>query len=61
MTIDTSRNLRISPAVYVGGYVDERKGKGAVLVIRNELTHLDVQKTRQVIAYLQACIEEPEK
>jgi hypothetical protein len=57
--LDTARNLRVSPAVLVGGYVDQRKGTGAVLIVRNELVHLDRDQCARVIEYLRECIREP--
>ena len=58
---DTSRTLRLSPEVLIGGYVDERKGKGAILVVRNVMAHLSTEMTRNAIAYLTACLERDTK
>ena len=59
MSFDTSRNLRVSPELLVGGYVDQRKGQGAVLVVRNELVHLDRRMCLSIAEYLWACVREP--
>ena len=56
--LDTRRNLRLSPGVLIGGYVDERAGTGAVLVVHNEIVHLNVQQTLTAIAYLTACLQQ---
>jgi hypothetical protein len=53
---DTRRTLRLSPEVLVGGYVDGRKG--AVICVANTLAHLSESQTRQMVAYLQACLEQ---
>ena len=58
LDLDTRRNLRLSPEVLIGGYVDERAGTGAVLVVHNEIAHLNVQQTLTAIAYLTACLQQ---
>ena len=60
MSLDTARSLRVSPEIFLGGYVDQRKGSGAVLVVRNELVHMDRDMCRRVAEYLSACIEMPQ-
>ena len=59
MSPDTARNLRICPEVFLGGYIDGRKGTGAVLVVRSELVELDREQCLRIADYLRACVREP--
>jgi hypothetical protein len=53
--------LRVSPSVLVGGYLAHPKGPGALIVVGDQMAHLDRQQVERIIEYLQACIETGER